>query len=191
MVDIILTETNPAYSAGYGGGPQAATLTEEESTFFAAGGGGPQTAVLEESTPEQSAKGGGGLAEIGLTDLPPLFPAPQVVTGPATGVGLESAALNGILEDDGGLDCQCWFEWGPDESYGRVTPPVSKSTGEVFSHILAGLTPGRAYNFRAVAANVFGTGYGSDREFRTTAELEQPYFNPALRLLLEEENDGF
>jgi len=191
MVDIILTEADPAYWSGYGGGPRAATLTEESSTYFAGGGGGAQAATLEETSPDYSAKGGGGLAEIELTDLPPLYPAPQVTTGPATEISLGSAALNGILDDDGGMACECWFEWGLDESYGNVTPPVSKTTGEKFSHVLDGLLPGTAYHFRAVASNIFGTGYGADREFRTMTELPQPYFNPPLRLLLEQEYDGF
>ena len=187
MVDIILTEADPAYWSGYGGGPQAATITEENPAYFAEGGGGPQAVMFEEASPDYSAKGGGGLAEIGLTELPPLYPAPQVVTGPATGMGMESVALNGNLDDDGGMDCECWFEWGLDTSYGHVTPPVSKTTGEKFSHILDGLLPGIAYHYRAVASNIFGTSHGADREFRTTTELSQSYFNPALRLLLEEE----
>jgi len=167
MVDIILTEADPTYSAGYGGGPQAATLTEENPTYFA--------------------EGGGGLVEIELTDLRPLYPAPQVTTDPATEVGLVAAALNGILDDDGGMACGCWFEWGLDTSYGNATPPISKTTGEKFSQILEGLIPETTYHFRALASNIFGISHGADRKFRTTTELPQSYFNPALKLLLEEE----
>jgi len=167
MVDIILTEAGPTYSAGYGGGPQAVTL--------------------EETSPDYSAEGGGGLTAIELTDLRPLYPAPQVTTDPATEIGPVSAALNGILDDDGGMACECWFEWGLDTSYGNVTSPISKTTGEKFSHILDGLIPETAYHFRALASNIFGISHGADREFRTTTELPQSYFNPALKLLLEEE----
>jgi len=85
------------------------------------------------------------------------------------------------------MECDCWFEWGLDKSYGHVTPPVSKTTGEKFFHVLDRLLPGTAYHFRAVASNIFGTSHGADREFITRTELPQPYFNPALRLLLEEE----
>jgi hypothetical protein len=187
MVDIILTEADPSYSAGYGGGPQAATLTEEGSTYFAEGGGGPQAVTLEETSPTYFAEGGGGLAAIELTDLRPLYPAPQVTTDPATEIGPVSAVLNGMLDDDGGMDCECWFEWGLDTSYGNVTPPVSKTTGEKFSHILEGLLPETTYHFRALASNIFGTSHGADRKFRTTTELPQSYLNPALKLLLEEE----
>ncbi len=167
MVDIILTEADPTYSAGYGGGPQAATLTEEN--------------------PEYYAKGGGGLVEIELTDPRPLYPAPQVTTDPATEIEPVSAALNGILDDDGGMACECWFEWGLDTSYGNVTSPISKTTGEKFTHILGGLIPETTYHFRALASNIFGISHGADRKFRTTTESPQSYFNPALKLLLEEE----
>ena len=187
MVDIILTEADPNYSAGYGGGPQTATLTEENSAYFAEGGGGPQVVTLEESEPGYSAKGGGGLAEIELADLRPLYPTPQVSTEPATEIIPVSAVINGILDDDGGMDCECWFEWGLDASYGNVTPPTSKTTGEKFSHVLDGLLPETTYHFRAVASNIFGMSHGADREFRTMTELLQSYLNPALLLLLEEE----
>ena len=187
MVDIILTEADPTYWSGYGGGPQSATVTEESSIYFANGGGGPQAVTLEETSPDYSAKGGGGLAEIKVTELPPLYPAPQVFTGPATGMEIESATLNGILNDDGGMDCECWFEWGLDTSYGDMTTPTSKTTGEKFLHVLDGLLPGTTYHFRAVASNIFGTSHGADRKFRTITESLRPYFNPALRLLLEEE----
>ncbi len=167
MVDIILIEADPTYSAGYGGGPQAATLTEENSAY--------------------SAKGGGGLVEIELTDPRPLYPAPQVTTDPATEIEPVSAALNGILDDDGGMACECWFEWGLDTSYGNVTSPISKTTGEKFTHILGGLIPETTYHFRALASNIFGISHGANRKFRTTTESPQSYFNPALKLLLEEE----
>ena len=187
MVDIVLTEADPTYWSGYGGGPQVATLTEESSIYFAKGGGGPQAVTLEETSPDYSAKGGGGLTEIRVTELPPLYPAPQVITGPATGMEMESATLNGILNDDGGMDCECWFEWGLDATYGNVTPSTSKTTGEKFSYVMDGLLPETTYHFRAVASNIFGTGHGADREFRTMTELPQSYLNPALLLLLEEE----
>ena len=186
MVDIILTEADPTYSIGYGGGQQMATLTENNSTYFANGGGGPQVVTLEETSPDYFAKGGGGLAEIVVTELPPLYPAPLVTTGPATKIDPVSAFLNGILDDDGGMDCECWFEWGLDASYGNVTPPVSKTTGEKFFHVLEGLLPGIAYHFRAVASNIFGTNHGIDRAFRTPGTITLPYFQNPLVLLLAE-----
>ena len=190
MVDIIITEADPTYWSGYGGGPQAAVLTEENSTYFANGGGGPQAATLEETSSDYSAKGGGGLAEIGLTELPPLYPAPQVTTGPVMEMGLESAALSGILDDDGGMNCECWFEWGLNTSYGNVTPSVSKTTDEKYLHALDGLLSGITYHFRAVASNVFGTSHGIDRAFRTPTTVTQPYFQNPLVLLLAESEEA-
>ena len=184
MVDIILTEADPTYWSGYGGGPHIAVLTEENSTYFANGGGGPQAATLQETTSDYTARGGGGLAAIGLTELPSLFPAPQVTTGPATKIDLVSAFLNGVLDDDGGMECECGFEWGLDTNYGHVTPSVSKTTGEKFSHVLDGLLPGTIYHFRAVASNIFGTSYGTDRTLRTPITVTPPYFQNSLVLLL-------
>ena len=186
MVDIILAEADPTYWTGYGGGSQVGTLTEENSTYFANGGGGPQAINLEETSPDYSAKGGGGFAEIGLTELPPLYPAPQVTTGPATKIDLVAASINGILDDDGGMDCECWFEWGLDVSYGNVTSPVNKTTGEKFFHVLDELLPGTAYHFGAVASNIFGTSHGIDRAFRTPRTITPPYFQNPLVLLLAE-----
>ena len=63
----------------------------------------------------------------------------------------------------------------------------SGTTAAAVSASISSLVAGTTYHFRAVASNIFGTSDGADREFRTMTELPQPYFNPALRLLLEEE----
>ncbi len=101
--------------------------------------------------------------------------APTVTTDPATGVGALSATLNGTLVNQGAAACDCGFEWGPDISYGTTTPTQSKTTGETFSQLIAGLEPGTTYHFRAFATNPAGTSYGADRTFSTEQVINASY----------------
>jgi len=122
-------------------------------------------------------------------EIPPVLslPLPEVTTGPATEIGLIEATINGFLEDDGGMLCNCAFEWGLTESYGKITPIQSKTAGDYFSQPLSGLEPDTIYHFRAFASNVFGLSHGMDRAFRTLSTMQPPYFQGPLMLLLEEE----
>lgn len=155
MAAITLTEANPIYSAGYGGGPETATLTDINPEYFAEGGGGPALATL--------------------TDLPPIVLPPIVTTDPATGIGPIQATLNGILDDDGGFPCDCGFEWGLDTTYGHFTSTKSKATGQTFSEVIGGLVPGTTYHFRAIATNIFGPAYGVDRTVTTKLVISRAY----------------
>jgi len=79
------------------------------------------------------------------------------------------AKLNGLLEDDGGEVCTCWFQWGLTTSYGMETPKIGGLVlGNAFASVVTGLSPGTTYHFRAVAQHRFGTIYGND-QFITTA----------------------
>jgi len=99
--------------------------------------------------------------------------APTVTTDPATGLAQPMVATpNGTLDDDGGMACDCGFEYGETESYGTTTPTESKNTGETFSQAITGLSPGTIYHFRAIATNSAGTSYGSDRIFRTRGQYQ-------------------
>lgn len=100
---------------------------------------------------------------------------PTVTTDPATGVGALSATLNGTLVNQGVAACDCGFEWGPDIGYGTTTPTQSKTTGETFSQLIAGLEPGITYHFRAFATNPAGTSYGADRTFSTEQVISASY----------------
>ena len=111
---------------------------------------------------------------------------PTVISGPVTDIGLIEATINGFLEGDGGVPCNCAFEWGLTESYGKITPLQSKTAGEYFSQILTGLEPDTAYHFRVLASNIHGLSYGSDRVFRTLSTLSHPYLQSPLISLLEE-----
>jgi len=188
-VDITLTEINPSHSEGSGGGQRSHLHSEVNPTHTQGSGGGRRTLAHTEVAPEHVEGAGGDRRVIVLEEIPSILiiPLPEVATGPATKLGLTEATINGFLEDDGGMLCNCAFEWGLTESYGRVTPTQSKTAGERFTQLLTGLEPDTTYHFKAVASNIFGTSHGTDREFRTRTELPQPYFNPALRLLLEED----
>ena len=95
---------------------------------------------------------------------------PTVTTDPATDVVQELATLNGTLDLDGGEACNCGFEWGLTVAYGNTTPTQSKGTGESFSQVITGLSPGTTYHFRALATNSAGTSYGADGTFTTKVE---------------------
>jgi len=78
------------------------------------------------------------------------------------------ATLNGVLQDDGGEVCTCWFQWGLTTDYGAETAiTTGLVTGNAFSAIITGLSPGFTYHFRAVAQHRYGTVYGND-QFITT-----------------------
>lgn len=111
---------------------------------------------------------------------------PTVVTGPATDIGLNEAVINGLLEDDGGVPCDGAFEWGPTEAYGQVTPHQSKTAGQRFAAVLAGLEADTIYHFRTLATNIHGLSYGQDRAFRTANTFSKPFVQDPLISLLGE-----
>ena len=98
-----------------------------------------------------------------------------VTTDPASGVGMVLANLNGTLDDDGGLACDCGFEWGLTTAYGNTTPTQSRTTGQTFSQAISGLDLDTTYHFRALSTNVIGTSYGVDRTFTTKEAISRGY----------------
>jgi len=183
------TEINPSHSEGSGGGTRSHTVIEQNPTHGVGSGGGRRIFVETELLPTHMIGAGGGRRVSVLEEIPPILslPLPDINTGPATAIGLTETTINGFLEDDGGMLCDCAFEWGLTESYGRITPVQSKTAGEYFSELLTGLEPDTLYHFRAIAYNVFGISRGSDRVFRTLNTLPSLYFQNPLISLLEEE----
>ena len=100
---------------------------------------------------------------------------PTVTTDPATALSAIAATLNGTLDDEGEEACDCGFEWGLDTGYGTTTPTESKTTGETFSQVIGGLSPGTTYHFRALASNPVGTDDGADRSFATALVISKGY----------------
>ena len=183
------TEINPSYSEGSGGGIRSHVVIEQTPTPATGSGGGRRIFSETELIPAYDKGEGGGRRVFVLEAIPPILslPLPEVVTGPATAIGLIEATINGLLEEDGGFICNCAFEWGLTESYGRVTPVQSKTAGDDFSQLITGLEPDTLYHFRAIAYNVFGLNRGADKVFRTLNTVVPPYFQNPLISLLEEE----
>lgn len=188
-VDITLTEINPSHGESSGGGRTIFTYTEPNPSRLEGSGGGRRILAHTEITPEHIGGAGGGRRVFVLEEIAPILiiPLPVVITEPAMGIGLTEATINGFLEDDGGMPCDCAFEWGLTGSYGKITPIQSKTVGEHFSQLLTGLEPDTIYHFRALASNIYGFSHGLDRAFKTLTPMPQSYFQNPLMLLLEEQ----
>jgi len=107
---------------------------------------------------------------------------PMVTTSDATDVGVNSATLNGDLDDLGTASTvDVSFEWGQTsgEPYSNETTPETMDAAGPFSFELGGLSPDTTYYFRAKAVGD-GTSYGLDKSFTTT-------FNP---MDYDEDGDG-
>ncbi|MGH2853814.1 MAG: hypothetical protein ACRDLF_06445, partial [Solirubrobacteraceae bacterium] len=82
------------------------------------------------------------------------------------------ATLNGTLEP-AGADTRYYFEYGPTEGYGSVSPALpGTDAGEAFETVraqtqIAGLKPATVYHFRLVGTSSFGTTRGADVTFST------------------------
>jgi hypothetical protein len=83
---------------------------------------------------------------------------------------MSSVKLNGHLNYDGGDKCQTGFQYRkkPSEEWINGWNPTSGGywySDQPFACILSNLTPRDEYEYRAMAKNVMGTGYGSVMEF--------------------------
>jgi hypothetical protein len=96
---------------------------------------------------------------------------PDVSTASASNIAASSATLNGTV-DPNGRSTTFYFEYGTSTSYGSKTS--SKSAGSATSAQpesagISGLTAGRTYHFRIVAASDAGTAAGKDVTFTTSS----------------------
>ena len=94
---------------------------------------------------------------------------PTVVTNAASNFGQTAARLNGTA-DPNGTSTSAWFEWGTTTAYGNVTSIENVNSGTspvAYNRDLSALQCGTTYHYRAVAYNVGGTEYSSDRSFIT------------------------
>ena len=113
---------------------------------------------------------------------PPVQP-PVVSTGQATGVAQNTATLTGTI-DTQGFATVYEFDIGVDTSYGtRIFGDAGTEQGQLAcTASLQGLASSTTYHYRIVATNTFGTVYGVDETFTTsaypTAVLSEPVAPP-------------
>ncbi len=95
---------------------------------------------------------------------------PVVVTNAATGIGANTATLNGTINANS-PSTTVSFDWGPTTAYGTNvagTPPtVSGNSASTSLANLTGLIINNTYHYRCVAVNSAGTTYGADQSFLT------------------------
>lgn len=95
---------------------------------------------------------------------------PSVETLPATGIGTNSATLEGSVNPNGAAT-DAWFEWADNPSLdGFQTSPVAAGNGSVDVEVDADLDDIAAedtYYFRVAASNAQGTSRGEILSFRT------------------------
>ena len=98
---------------------------------------------------------------------------PTVQTDAATEIAVASAQLNGTLTDDGGEDCECYFEYGLTDALGTETSPhtTGLKTNDTFNINITNLLPATKYYFRAVAENTRYTVYGATLNFTTLGKI--------------------
>ncbi len=80
-------------------------------------------------------------------------------TLPATGVGLTTATLNGMVNPLG-RQTSAWFQWGATTNYDHATPLVLQASGTTalpVTCVLTGLVL-HSYHYRVVATNALTTG---------------------------------
>ncbi len=124
-----------------------------------------------------------------LATVPPLVvvnPPPTVTTVVASGFGLTSATLNGLVKGNG-LATTYGFDWGVSPALDQATPMQSLgdvTTTQVVSAGLTGLALDKTYTFRAKATNAGGTTLGATLSFSTpplTVDGQGRYHLPAGR----------
>ena len=88
---------------------------------------------------------------------------------------MAQVTLNGTLVDDGGLPCDCRFEYGETLAYGAFTEwQYGLVTGDNFQQVVYGLRSGTLYYYRAIARNPAGVAVAAGLSFST------PFFPPEI-----------
>ena len=107
-------------------------------------------------------------------ETPPAF---AVVTGTAGAVRPSSVELTGSVNPQGLAVAECFFEYGPTESYGHLAPCEAPAAGEIGTGeapvavhaAVTGLAANAKYHFRLVATSAeFGNAPGLDGSVETS-----------------------
>jgi hypothetical protein len=100
---------------------------------------------------------------------------PDVVTGEASSVAMESATVSGTVNPDGVAVTECKVEYGLTSSYGQ-SQACAQSPAEIgagpspvpVEAQLANLSGGSVYHYRLVAVNANGASRGADQTLKTS-----------------------
>jgi Tol biopolymer transport system component len=113
--------------------------------------------------------------EHNVVDVFALVTPPAVSTGPATGVTVSGAKLEGTVNPEGVPVTSCEFEYGTSGSYGQSVP-CQQTLAEIGSGIVAkpvsaevtGLQQNTVYHYRLVAGNAGASSQGQDQTLITS-----------------------
>jgi hypothetical protein len=107
-------------------------------------------------------KGGGfGIPYCDCLQVIVLWANAEVQTDLPFTLAEDQVRLRGTVIEDEAEDCQVYFEYGPDDSYGNTTTPVTKAKGD---SLQADITLAAPVHFRSVIETACGeTFFGSDR----------------------------
>lgn len=118
-----------------------------------------------------------GLGSHSVVDVfGPLVAVPDVTTGPASPITVNSETLSGTVEPEGEAVTDCRFEYGTTTLYDKTAlceqtqAEIGTTGAALVSADISGLQPYTTYHFRLVAANKNDEGTpvdGVDREFTT------------------------
>jgi uncharacterized protein (TIGR02145 family) len=107
---------------------------------------------------------------------------PIATTNPATNIASTSATLNGTVNANN-YSTTVTFEYGLTSGYGSTVPGTPNTvTGTTNTSVIAnisGLTINTLYHFRVKAVNSYGTTYGNDLTFITSASTTTIAVNSA------------
>ncbi len=94
---------------------------------------------------------------------------PSANTYSASGVTVNSAALSGSANSNGGSNTDVWFDYGVTSGMGQTASAssISGSGSRNISANISNLTDNTTYYYRAAARNCRGTTFGSTSTFRT------------------------
>ncbi len=100
---------------------------------------------------------------------------PTVTTQDASSVSATSVTGNGTITSEGTASSTArGFVYGADTSYGATTTESGTFGAGGFTASITSLTCGTTYHYAAYATNTFGTSYGSDTTFTTSACTSSP-----------------
>ncbi len=101
--------------------------------------------------------------------------APASSSGAAVEVSATEATLTGTVDPHDAVLSGCRFEYGPTASYGQsaacASTPSPTAGAQAVQVRASGLAGSSTYHFRVTAANIGGTGFGTDHVLTTAAPI--------------------